>query len=292
MDKKKVVLIIGGNGLLGHKLHYYLNKSSVLGPVTTVRSAEWATQLGRFGKVIPNLDVNNLDKIRDLIETAKYVINAVALIPQRGAFSRSDYIRINGLFPHTLASICNEAAARLIHISTDGVFDGKKGEYSDSDVPNAKNDYGYSKAMGEIGYGPNLTLRTSIIGTELASSNCLLEWLRNEEAQTVCGYTESIWSGLTSDFLAKSISYIIENEIDANGIYNIGIHKGISKYELLSHINEILDLGKQIIPDDSVVINRSLDSSRFERDFEIDIPSIAEQLRNQIDLSREIEPFE
>lgn len=292
MDKKKTVLIIGGNGLLGHKLHYYLNKSSVLNPITTVRSSKWAPLLSRFGKVVPNIDVNSLDKIKDLINSVEYAINAVALIPQRGAFSRRDYIKINGLFPHKLASICNEADVRLIHISSDSVFDGKRGCYSESDIPNAKNDYGYSKAMGEIGYGPNLTLRTSIIGTELASSYCLMEWFRNERSQRVHGYTESIWSGLTSDFLAQSISLVIENEIDCHGIYNMGIREGISKYNLLSHFNEIWQLGKEILPDDSAIINRSLDSSRFERDFDIEIPSITEQLRNQIDLSVGNKPLE
>ena len=278
------VIILGGTGLLGHKLHYYLNHNSTLSVTTTVRSGQWNKLLQEFGEIVENVHASDLHHIKSIIQDSDWVINVIALIPQKGVHSIEEYLEINGYFPHRLAALCKEQGSKLIHISSDGVFKGTRGNYSENDVPDCESDYGYSKAVGEIKYGNNLTLRTSIIGTELGKGNSLFDWFRKESEDIVQGYSKSIWSGLTSDCLAQIINKIITGKTQAAGLYNVGIKNPISKYRLLEIINEVFNLNKKIQNNLKVVIDRSLDITRFMHDFKLDIPSIENQIEQIVDL--------
>ena len=155
--------------------------------------------------------------------------------------------------------------ARVIHISTDCVFSGKKGKYTETDVADAEDIYGRSKLLGEITNDNALTLRTSMIGWELKHKHSLLEWFLKQRGR-VPGYARAIFSGFTTIELARIIDFIIAKYPDAKGLYHVS-SKPISKYNLLCLTRDRFDLEVDVAPDDSVVIDRSLDSSRFRKDF-------------------------
>ncbi len=278
------VTILGGTGLLGHKLHYYLNRNSSLSVTTTVRSGKWSKLLQEFGEIVEDIDATNLNRIKHEIQDSDWVINAIAIIPQKRTHSSEEHLKINGYFPHELAALCKKQESKLIQISSDAVFNGTRGNYSEYDIPDARSDYGYSKAVGEIRYGNNLTLRASIIGTELGKGYSLLEWFRKESENVVYGFTKAIWSGLTSDCLAKVIDRIITKKSAAVGLFNVGIESPISKFRLLEILNDVFNLSKEIRENPEVVIDRSLDMKKFLRDFQLHIPPIEKQTEDIIDL--------
>ncbi len=195
-------------------------------------------------------------------DPARSVINCIGLIKQTPlAQEPLPAIFLNALWPHRLASVCRTAGIRLIHISTDCVFSGRKGQYIESDVSDAEDLYGRTKYLGEVSYPHTLTLRTSIIGRELKTGLGLIEWFLAQK-DAIHGYRKAIYSGLTTDELSRVIlDHVIPNR-DLNGIYHVSTNP-ISKYELLVLAKELFKRNLTIIPDEKVVCDRSLDSSRF-----------------------------
>jgi dTDP-4-dehydrorhamnose reductase len=276
----KRILILGGNGMLGHALHYYLNQVSGFDVITTVRERKWLPLLQKFGVVKYNIDVTNLETIDQLVENNNFVINAIGIIKQKQDVKRNDFIEINGLLPHRLAAYCQARGARLIHISSDCVFTGDRGNYSEDDVPDASDDYGYSKAVGEVRYCNHLTLRTSIIGPELKTTFGLLEWFLKTDDSPVRGFSQAIWSGVTTSELSRVIIEIIQTHPQLKGLYNIGLKTPVNKFDLLKIINQEYKLGKEIVEYDAVRIDRSLDTSQFRNFSSISISPIKEQLQH------------
>lgn len=255
----KRVLVMGGTGMLGHKLHQCFRTR--FDTKTTVRGN------GSASDCISGADANNFDSVlRAVVEThPDVIVNCIGIIKQSEA--SQDYIAsltVNSLFPHRLAALCCAAGIRLIHISTDCVFSGGMGMYVESDVSDAADIYGRTKYLGEVAAPGCLTLRTSIIGRELDSSNGLLEWFLKNHNRCVRGFTRAIYSGLTTRALAFIIADVIENHPLLNGLYHVSA-KPISKYDLLRIVNIIYDCGSRIEQDDTLVCNRSLDSSRFSQ---------------------------
>jgi dTDP-4-dehydrorhamnose reductase len=218
------------------------------------------------GDVKENVDALDFDSVTGTIVGTKpdVVINCIGLIKQL-PISRDPLsaITINALLPHRISHVCSDAKTRMIHISTDCVFSGIKGNYSDGDVSDAEDLYGRTKYLGEVNYKPHtITLRTSIIGHELNSRNGLVEWFLNEKGP-VQGYTKALFSGFTTYELSKIISdYIIPNK-DLTGVYNISANT-ISKYELLQQIKQIYKKNTIIIPEDKTIIDRSLNSNALK----------------------------
>ncbi len=260
------VLIFGGAGMLGHKL------VQVLGEHFDV----FYTLRGGFGSVarfeilpqaecIENVDVTSSEAVRDVIEALRpdVVINAVGVIKQKP--SASDVIttlETNSIFPQRLASLAAELTFRLITVSTDCVFSGSKGMYSEQDVPNALDLYGQSKHWGEV-FGQNcLTLRTSIIGRELASGHSLIEWFLGNENQTVKGFRRAIYSGFPTIVFADIIKRLITEFPELHGLYHVS-SEPINKFDLLELVRDAYSVETEIEPDDNFVIDRSLDSSLF-----------------------------
>jgi dTDP-4-dehydrorhamnose reductase len=170
-------------------------------------------------------------------------------------------IPINSILPHRLANLCELAEARLIHISTDCVFSGEKGGYVEKDFSDAKDLYGRSKYLGEVDYPNSITLRTSIIGHELNSSKSLINWFLSQEG-SVKGYKNAIFSGLPTNEMAKVIrDYVIPNP-SLKGLYQVSADP-ISKFDLLQLVSDVYGKIIQIIPDDLVKIDRSLNSEKF-----------------------------
>ena len=166
------------------------------------------------------------------------------------------------MLPHQLAALCEQHCARLVHISTDCVFDGKKGNYIETDISDAIDLYGKSKFIGELSDKPHaITLRTSIIGHELNSSNGLIEWFLSQTG-TVNGFKRAIFSGLPTVELARVIAEYVIPQPNLYGLYHVSAEL-ISKFDLLSLVAKIYGKEIEILPETDVIIDRSLDSSRF-----------------------------
>jgi dTDP-4-dehydrorhamnose reductase len=173
-------------------------------------------------------------------------------------------IAINALFPHHLAKLCQAANIRLIHISTDCVFSGLRGNYQESDVADANDLYGRTKFLGEVSYENCLTLRTSLIGRELEQSHGLIEWFLRQKKKIIHGYTRAVFSGFTTNAFAEIITLIITKYPHMEGIWHVA-SEPISKFELLSLVKKFHGLDIQIEPDETFVCDRSLNADRFRQ---------------------------
>lgn len=260
------VLIFGGSGMLGHKLFQVLGEHFDV--FFTLRGG--FDSVARFGflpqvKCIENVDVTSIELVRDVIEGLRpdVVINAVGVIKQKP--SASDVIttlETNSIFPQRLASLTAELKFRLITVSTDCVFSGSKGMYSEQDVPNALDLYGQSKHWGEVSGENCLTLRTSIIGRELSSGHSLVEWFLGNENQAVKGFRKAIYSGFPTIVFADIIKRLITEFPELHGLFHVS-SEPINKFDLLELVREAYGRNIAIEPDDRFVIDRSLDSSLF-----------------------------
>lgn len=260
------VLILGGTGMLGHQLWQILRPQfDTWATLRTDFQAVAKYDLFDPQYIINHVDAFDLDSVARAISTVQpsIVINCVGIIKQLPtAKDPITSLVINALFPHKLARLCQVAQARLIHISTDCVFSGRKGMYTEDDVSDAEDLYGRTKFLGEISGPGCLTLRTSIIGRELQTTSGLVEWFLSNRNGAVRGYTQAIYSGFPTIVLARLIVNIIEHNQDLEGIYQVS-SEPITKYDLLQLMREAYDIPIQIEPSSDVQIDRSLDSSRF-----------------------------
>jgi len=181
-------------------------------------------------------------------------------------------IAVNALFPHRLYELCRERGARLLHLSTDCVFSGSKGNYREDDPSDAADIYGRTKFLGEVTGEGALTLRTSFIGRELQTQNGLVEWFLSNRGGSVNGYTFAIFSGFTTVRLAAIISDIIARHRGLSGVYHVA-SQPLSKYDLLKRINETLGLGITVKPYPDFRCERSLDGSLFNKQTGFSPPS-------------------
>jgi len=268
-DKKRMntrLLILGANGILGNTLLRYFAAKESFQVVASVRNTRSLCNMADAPKhqLITGVDAENLDDLRLVFDEAKpdMVVNCVGIVKQLAAAEDALVsIPLNSLLPHRLASLCAENGSRLIHFSTDCVFSGKKGNYLESDVPDATDLYGRSKLLGEVDYPHAITLRTSLIGHELHSARSLLNWFLAQEG-SVKGFTKAIFSGLPTVEIARVIEEHVLPHPDLHGVYHLSVDP-ISKYDLLSIVEDVYGKKIEIIPDDSLVIDRTLDSTRF-----------------------------
>lgn len=263
---KKRVLIIGASGMLGSTLFRKLSthsKLEVFGTVRTSRSANFFPPTLRE-KIIQNINVDGETGLLTAFSASKpdIVLNCVGIIKQLpGSHNHLESLGINATLPHRLAKFSKAVDARLIHFSTDCVFSGKKGMYHETDLPDAYDLYGRSKLLGEVDYDNAITLRTSIIGHELNSSNSLVDWFLSQ-SENVKGYRKAIFSGLPTTEIARVVhDYVLPNE-NLKGLYHLSVDP-INKHDLLTLISEAYEKQIGITPDDQVKINRSLNSDRF-----------------------------
>lgn len=249
------VLILGASGMLGTAMYHSFSEKSEYEVFGTSRISLNSQNFFNFDAQLDNLS-NLFEKVKpDLI------INCIGIIKQiKDKVSEEQMIKLNAIFPKNLQKLCMRKNVRLIHFSTDCVFDGKKGSYADLDICNAEDLYGRSKYLGEVEGKNILTLRTSIIGHERNKSLSLVDWFLAQNNK-VNGYKNAIFSGFTTNELAK---IVIEKilPLDISGIRNISSNP-ISKYELLSLIKNVYKKDIKIVPCDKVKIDRSLNSDIF-----------------------------
>lgn len=215
-------------------------------------------------RIVDNVDVEIPNALTYLFDQVRpdVAINCVGIIKQsKMAADPLTMLSLNALLPHRIAKLCNLTGTRLVHISTDCVFSGMKGLYAEEDLPDASDLYGRSKCLGEIDSPNSITLRTSIIGRELVGGQSLVEWLLAQE-NAVKGFTRAIFSGLPTVELARVIRDHVLPHPEMSGVYHVSAAP-ISKYDLLTLVARRYGKDIEIFPDDEVVIDRSLDSSRF-----------------------------
>ena len=260
------ILVLGASGMLGNAVVRVLSEKPEWQVHGTVRSesSKRFFQESIAERLLAGVDAGQQDSLTEAFVRARpdVVINCVGLVKQLAEVNDPlQAVPINTLLPHRLARLCDLAAARLIHMSTDCVFNGSKGGYRESDVPDATDLYGRTKYLGEVDYPHAVTLRTSIIGHELQSAHGLVGWFLSQ--QGACkGYTRAVFSGVPTVVLAQIIRDVVIPRPELHGVYHVAA-KPISKFELLKLIAEAYGKQIEIIPDDKLKIDRSLDAARF-----------------------------
>jgi len=270
------ILLLGATGMLGHKLMQVLSKKfHVSGTVRGDTRTYAATPVFSGITLLGNTRADEIATIQEAINIAApdVVINCIGIVKQLpAAQNRLASISINALFPHQLAKICRNRNIRFIHVSTDCVFSGKRGCYTEDDLSDADDLYGKTKFLGEVDYPGCLTLRTSIIGRELESSHGLIEWFLSQEGKTVYGYKKAIFSGLTTNAFSGIIGRIISDCPELRGVVQVASIP-ISKFDLLTLVKKTYGMNIDIRPDEMVINNRSLNADKFRKETNIKIPS-------------------
>jgi dTDP-4-dehydrorhamnose reductase len=258
------IVVLGGAGMLGHKMFQVL-RSRFPRTFCTLREdlAEPPfdrVELLQGNDVIPGVDVTDFPALEAILSafSPEYVVNCVGVIKQRAeAVSPIPSVTINSLLPHKLAQMAGRWGGRVIHFSTDCVFNGKRGGCTEEDLSNAEDLYGKTKFLGEVSVANALTLRTSIIGRELTEHRSLLDWFLAQNQRTVRGYRRVIYSGVTTNHLAELVASIIQEHPGLNGLYQVA-SEPISKYDLLCLLRGVYRRDVQIEPDDLEVSDRSM----------------------------------
>ena len=261
------ILILGAGGMLGHQLCRTL--SARFDIWAALRGG--ASDIERYGfipqeRIIGNMDVQDITSLQRALNTVKpdAVINAIGIVKQRDEARQAvPSIYVNALFPHQLADLCAENGARVLQISTDCVFSGARGNYTEIDNPDPVDLYGRTKLLGELNRPGALTLRTSIIGWQLNSSSSLLGWFASQRGGHIKGYRRAIYSGFSTSVLSTLIGDIIETRKDLTGLYHVA-SAPISKYDLLIRLQEALGWKDITInSDENFFCDRSLIGARF-----------------------------
>ena len=268
--------------MLGHKLMQVLPaRFEVWGTVRPLSDSILVIDGVEARRIRVGVDAGNIETVREAIVELQpdVTINCIGIIKQLDAAKNAELsIRINALWPHQLARLCGEYGARMIHISTDCVFSGCTGMYTEASESDATDLYGRSKFLGEVDSGNCLTVRTSVIGHELNSSYGLIEWFLSNRGKRVKGFRHAIYSGFPTVMLAGILGDVIAEHADLHGVWQVSSDP-INKYDLLKLVRDLYDVDVEIEPDDDFRIDRSLDSGRFREETGFRPPSWPEMIK-------------
>ncbi|KAA9013576.1 dTDP-4-dehydrorhamnose reductase family protein [Niallia endozanthoxylica] len=263
------ILILGGKGMAGHVITAYLKQKPEYHVQYTSRD-----QNDKDGIY---LDVTDSTKLEEIIESLKpdITVNCIGILNDQASQNTKMAFQVNSLLPHQLVKLTERNNGKLIHISTDCVFLGTKGEYTEKDIPDGTSFYAQSKQLGEIISDKHLTIRTSIIGPELKENGIgLFLWFMKQKGK-IKGYEKVYWNGVTTLELAKAIETMIKHKI--TGLYHLGSENKISKHMLLKLIQKTFEkTDVEIVPDSEIVQDRSIKNTRT--DFQYPIPPYEEML--------------
>jgi dTDP-4-dehydrorhamnose reductase len=265
------VLVLGGNGMAGHMIVEYFKRKNAIELFFTTRNSN---QDGIY------VDVDNFEEVARVVQSVKpeVIINCVGILNDFAARNIPNAIKINSQLPHFLAELAERMDSKVIHISTDCVFSGQRGSYSEEDITDGTSIYAKTKALGELDTPNHLTIRTSIIGPELKENGIgLFHWFMNQTG-TIKGFTKVLWNGVTTLELAKAIEKAIEQ--NTNGLYHLTAPSIISKYELLQLIRQIYRKEDvEILPEDTPVLDRTLRCTRNDLKYSVlDYPEMIREL--------------
>lgn len=257
------LLILGGNGMAGHIITQYFKSCSTYTVFSTSRDASNSSTI--------QLDVRDQGKLEEVIDSLipDVIINCVGILNEQASQNPIDALLVNSLLPHTLAKLMDRYGGRLIHVSTDCVFSGKKGGYVENDPHDGQTVYAKTKSLGEVIGSKHLTIRTSIVGPEIRKNGIgLMHWFMQQSGQ-IKGYTNVFWNGVTTLELAKAIHAMIEQNI--MGLYHLTAPRKISKYELLELFKMVFTKEDVIIePDETIRLDKTLKNTR--NDFQYQVP--------------------
>ena len=264
--RDKGIVVLGVTGMLGHKIFQRL-RASMAGVTGLARGNHEVDPIAAIPllagpDVLWGVDVEDLPALARQLETLKpcVLVNCVGIVKQRSeAKVAVPSILVNSLLPHWLAERLTHWGGRVIHFSTDCVFDGRKGLYTEGDRPDAEDLYGRTKALGEVTAQNALTLRTSIIGRELRGRRSLIEWFLSQRGGRVRGYRRVIYSGVTTSTMAALVESLIREHSALSVLHHV-TSEPISKFDLLRLANEAFGAGIEIEPDEEVVLDRSMRS--------------------------------
>lgn len=278
------ILVLGGAGMAGHTIAIYLKE---VGHDVTVISRRKVN----YCKCIIG-DITDFVKLKINIQEGQYdaIINAVGILNQDAENHKSNAVLLNSYLPHFLSDITRTMKTRIIHMSTDCVFSGKTGGYSETSFKDGETFYDRTKALGELENNKDLTFRNSIIGQDLNEKGIgLFNWFMRQEGQ-IYGYSNVKWTGVTTLTLAKAIEQALKENL--TGVYNLVNNQIISKYELLKLFNTYMkDNQIEILANDELIIDKSLINNR--NDFSFVVPSYAtmvSEMRQWIDNHKNLYP--
>ena len=265
------ILVLGGEGMLGHKMYQTLLSRYPDTTCTVARplSALFYQRIDLFrqGRVIDEIDAMDFPRLHEILDAERpgYIVNCIGMIKQREASKAAiPSITLNSLLPHKLAEWAGGWGGRVFHFSTDCVFSGRDGGYTETSPSDAEDLYGKSKYLGEVAVENALTLRTSIIGRELANFRSLLEWFLSQKGKSVRGFKKVIYSGVTTNYMADLVSRIVSEHPTLYGLYQV-TSPAISKFDLLCMIRDAFRLDIEIVPDENGVSDRSMVGDAFLR---------------------------
>lgn len=287
------VLVLGGTGTLGHKMFQVLSKHQVLSRHLEVFATSRCPRVSHpvYDDVNPKYLVTGVSAMRfDTVVRAfasvrpSVVLNCIGAVQRPGiSVDPLTSIALNALFPHRLADLCAVAGVYLIHVSTDGVFSGEKGNYTEKDTPDPIGLYGRTKLLGELYRRDCLTLRVSFIGRD-HRRDTLLEWFLDNRGGKVLGYTGVVFSGLTTLALARAVGELIVRlpTHSLSGLYHLS-GESISKHDLLVRLRQAMSLDVEIEPNGDLHRDRSLDSTRLRAKVDLHIPTWDEMITDLVE---------
>ncbi|MBM4149637.1 MAG: SDR family oxidoreductase [Lentisphaerae bacterium] len=275
------VLVLGVTGMLGHKACQVLSRGFDV--TAAMRGAPEGLSAGVLDSVakVSGVDAGDEASLSSVLDRVRpdAVVNCIGVVKQlKEGKDPETCVRINSLYPHVLHRLCRARGVRLVHVSTDCVFSGRKGAYRESDPSDAEDVYGRSKFLGEVAGPGAVTLRTSIIGRELSVERGLVEWFLSQRGRKVKGFTKAVFSGLTTLELSKVIRRVLADWVELEGLYHVAAEP-VTKFDLLKLIRDVYRLDVEIEPDDSLACDRSLDGSRFREATGYVAPSWPEMIR-------------
>lgn len=269
-------LILGGTGMLGHSLWLKLfpnNKDTFVTVRKNIKEYE-RFRIFQSENVFDCVDMNDFSNLQSVLKKVRpeFILNCIGVTKRKKEIDNSvEAITLNSLLPHKLAEWARNNSAKVINFSTDCVFDGGEGNYTEQSRPNAVDLYGKTKALGEIQGSNSLTIRSSFIGTELENGTELFEWLLSQKG-VIKGFKKAIYSGLTTIELGRIVENIMKSHPHISGLYNVSSDP-ISKYDLLMLVKHRMNLDLEIIADDSFNCDRSLVSLKFRKEFNYTPPT-------------------
>jgi len=288
--KDKKILILGANGMIGHKVYQVLSKyhTDVWAHQRKLINSNDKIFFKNKSKVVQGLDLSNFNKLEECLNSLMpdIIINAAGITIRRGVNeSLFKSIILNSALPHFLNTWVEKNNRRLIHFSTDCVFSGNEGSYEENTDLDAQDVYGKTKGLGEVISKHTITLRGSMIGRELNNRTELLEWFLSKKNVEVKGYSNVIYSGITTLQMAHFVNKIILNFPNLAGLFNVA-SKPITKFDLLILLNKHFDNNSKIIKDETYISKKNLVANKFYNTTNFRIPDWEDmiiELKNDTD---------
>lgn len=256
------ILILGGTGMAGHTISIYLKESGYDVTVFSRKKIDYCKNI--------NGDITDFENLKNLIYQNQYdaIINAIGILNQDAEDYKSNAVLLNSYLPHFLSDTTKKMKTKIIHISTDCVFSGKNGSYSENSFRDGVTFYDRSKALGELENNKDLTFRNSIIGPDMNECGIgLFNWFMKQECQ-INGFVKAIWTGVSTLTLAKAIEQALKENL--TGLYNLVNNEIVSKYELLRLFNKYMkDNQIEILKNEDFLLDKSLINTRTDFSFKV-----------------------